>query len=152
MSRNRKWWSVPLAIAGLHSCALAAYHFVLPFHMRWRSGLDGVPDSIVWALFALNFSWSLLVFLTGALVLRAAVLGPAHGFVKSTVFTIGLFWALHGAYTWANPLPLPASLQILKYVLAAFPALVVTLHWFPLILFARASDALQRYGGPAAAS
>ena len=29
---------------------MALYHFVLPTHMRWRMGLKGVADSLVWAL------------------------------------------------------------------------------------------------------
>jgi hypothetical protein len=65
MSRSTKWWSIPLIVAGFHSCLLASYHLVLPFHMGWRRGLDGVADPLVWALFALNFSWSMLTFLTG---------------------------------------------------------------------------------------
>lgn len=65
-----------LIVAGILSCSLALYHLVLPYHMGWRRGLDGVPDSLVWALFALNFSWSVLVLLAGTLVIHAATLGP----------------------------------------------------------------------------
>jgi len=127
-------WSVTLALAGLNSCCIALYHFVLPYHMGWRSGLADVADSLTWALFALNFSWSLLVLLAGILVLHAAWLGPASGaFARRTVFTVGLFWAIHGVYTWVNPLPLPSSLSWLRWVLGAFPAVVVALHWWPLV-------------------
>lgn len=128
-------WRIPLLIAGLHDCGLAAYHFILPVHMQWRRGLDGVPDSLVWALFALNFSWSLLVLLCGALVIYASWLGPfgfGGKFARVTVFTVGLFWAMHGLYTWVSPLPLPPSLGWLRIALAAFPIVVVLLHWFPL--------------------
>ena len=126
-------WSVSLGFAGVIGGSMALYHFVLPYHMGWRRGLEGVPDSIVWALFALNFSWSLLVLLAEILVLYAARLGPEAGaFARRTVFTVGLFWGIHGAYTWFNPLPLPAKLTWLRVVLGAFPALVVVLHWLPL--------------------
>jgi len=88
----------------------------------------------------LNFSWSVLVFLTGVLVVRAALLGPESGsFVRAVVFTIGLFWVIHGIYTWVNPFPMPRSLQALQFALGAFPAVVVILHWLPLALF-RASS------------
>jgi hypothetical protein len=103
--------------------------------MNWRSGLDNVADSLVWALFALNFSWSLLVFLAGALVMYAAFLGAAAGkFARVTVFAVGLFWAIHGTYTWLNPLPLPPSLSWLRIMLGVFPVVVVLLHWLPLFV------------------
>lgn len=103
--------------------------------MQWRRAPEGMPDSLVWALYALNFSWSLLVFLTGTLVIYAALLGPVAGpFMRRTIFTIGLFWAIHGVYTWLHPMVMPASLAWLKILLAAFPVIVVTLHWLPLVL------------------
>jgi hypothetical protein len=132
--RSSRLWLVSLGLAGICDCGMALYHSVLPYHMGWRRGLEGVPDSITWALLALNFSWSLLVILVGSLVLYAAKIGPAGGnFARRTVFTVGLFWAIHGSYTWLNPLPLPGSLWWLRYALAAFPAVVVVLHWLPLV-------------------
>jgi hypothetical protein len=134
--RSPRLWFVLLGVAGVHDCGLALYHSVLPYQMQWRSGLDGVADSLVWALFALNFSWSLLLFLTGCLVLYAAKLGPsAGGFARRLVFAVGLFWTIHGAYTFVNPLPLPRSLAWLRYALGAFPVLVVILHWVPLVVY-----------------
>src|SRR5687767_2605804 len=133
-NRGSKSWKILLLIAGIHDCLLAAYHFFLPTHMQWNRGLDGVAGSLVWALYALNFSWSLLAFLTGALVIYAALLGPTGTFMRRTIFTVGLFWAIHGAYTWLHPMVMPASLAWLKIVLAAFPLIVVTLHWLPLVL------------------
>jgi hypothetical protein len=131
--QSSKLWPVFLGLAGVLDCGMALYHSLLPWHMGWRQGLGGVPDSIVWALFALNFSWSLLVFLAGSLVIYAAMLGPGAGtFARRTVFTVGLFWAIHGTYTWLNPLPLPSSLVWLRYVLGLFPAVIVVLHWLPL--------------------
>lgn len=128
-------WSWSLSIAGFTGGSMALYHFVLPYHMGWRDGLVGTPDSIVWAVFALNFSWSLLVLLAEVLVLYAAKVGSSAGtFARRTVFTVGLFWAIHGAYTWLNPLPLPSSLLWLRYVLGAFPVVVVLLHWLPLVV------------------
>jgi len=113
---------------------MAGYHFFLPTHMGWGAHLDGIPSSIAWALFALNFSWSLLLFLTGALILLVARTGPGAGtFARTFVFMVGLFWLIHGAYTWLNPLPMPAFLAVLKFVLAAFPLLTIALHWGPLV-------------------
>ena len=137
-----KSWRIPLLIAGIHDCGLAAYHFFLPYHWQWRRGLGDVADSLVWALFALNFSWSLLVLLTGILVIYAAQLGTSAGkFASVTVFTIGLFWAIHGVYTWLNPLPFPRSLWWLRILLGLFPLVVVLLHWLPLLGGVRMSRA-----------
>lgn len=137
--RSSRLWSLCLGFAGALSCSLALYHSVLPYQMGWRQGLDGAPDSIVWALFALNFSWSVLVFLAGSLVIQAARLGPGAGtYARRAVFTVGLFWTIHGAYTWLNPLPLPAALIWLRYLLGLFPVVVVVLHWLPLAAYRRA--------------
>lgn len=128
-----KQWAVSLGLAGVLDCGMALYHSVLPYHMGWREGLVGVPDSIVWALFALNFSWSVLVFLAGGLVIYAAMLGPEAGvFARRTVFAVGLFWVVHGSYTWLKPLPLPGSFVWLRYLLGLFPAVMVVIHWLPL--------------------
>jgi hypothetical protein len=136
MMRSPRLWLVLLVVAGIHDCGMALYHLVLPYHMSWREGLEGVADSLVWALFALNFSWGMLVLLIGSLVLYAAKLGPPGGaFVRRTVFTVGLFWGIHGAYTWLNPLPLPRSMMALRYALRLFPVVVVTLHWLPLVMY-----------------
>jgi hypothetical protein len=136
MMRSPRLWIVLLVLAGIHDCGIALYHLVLPYQMSWRRGLEGVADSLVWALFALNFSWSMLVLLVGSLVLYAAKLGPpGRSFVRRAVFTVGLFWGIHGTYTWLNPLPLPRSMVMLRYVLGLLPLLAVALHWLPLVMY-----------------
>jgi hypothetical protein len=108
--------------------------------MSWRQAAVGIPDSLRWALFALNFSWSVIVFLAGCLVLYAATLTSAAGrFARLTVFTVGLFWVIHGAYTWLNPFPLPAALRWLSVVFLAFPVIAVLLHWMPLLVYRQRS-------------
>jgi hypothetical protein len=136
VARSLLFWRVSLGLAGVLECGIALYHAVLPYHMEWVRGLGGVPDSLVWAFFALNFSWSVVVFLVGCLIIYAAGLGPAAGrFAKRTVFVVGLFWLIHGLYTWLNPLPLPLSLVWLRALLGAFPVIVVALHWLPLAVY-----------------
>ena len=138
VTRSLLFWRMSLGLAGVLECGIALYHAVLPYHMGWVRGLGGVPDSLVWAIFALNFSWSVVVFLAGCLIIYAAGLGPAAGhFAKRTVFVVGLFWLIHGFYTWLNPLPLPLSLVWLRALLAAFPVIVVALHWLPLAVYRR---------------
>ena len=134
--RSFTFWRLSLGLAGALECGIALYHAVLPYHLEWARGLGGVPDSLVWAIFALNFSWSVLVFLVGCIIIYAAGLGPAAGrFAKRTVFVVGLFWLIHGLYTWLNPLPLPPTLVWLRALLGGFPAIVVALHWLPLAVY-----------------
>jgi len=138
MSNPTRSWAVLLGAAGVLDCSMAGYHFFLPLHMGWAAHLHETPTSIVWALYALNFSWSLLLLLTGLLVLHVARLGPGAGtFARRFVFMVGLFWLIHGVYTWLNPFPMPASLVALKLGLALFPVLTVALHWGPLLAFRR---------------
>ena len=139
-SRSRLWL-YGLGFAGINECAMALYHFVLPFQMGWERGLGGVPSSIVWALYALNFSWSLIVLILGVLVLSVAKAGPDAGvFGRRIVLAAGLCWLIHGAYTWIRPLPMPASWIALRAALAAFPLIMVAFHWAPLFA-TRASSA-----------
>ncbi len=138
VARSSTFWWLSLGSAGVLECGIALYHAVLPYHMDWARGLGGIPDSLVWAIFALNFSWSVVVFLAACLILYAASLGPEAGrFAKVTVFVVGLFWLIHGLYTWLHPLPLPPSLVWLRALLAAFPVIVVALHWLPLAVYRR---------------
>jgi len=135
--KAHKLWFVALGLAGVLECGMALYHFVLPYHMGWAQGhgVENLPDSMAWALYALNFSWSLLLVCVSSLIIYAAALGPTTGtFMRRAVFTVGLFWAIHGTYVWFNPMPLPDRLVWLKFVLAAFPATLVVLHWIPLMV------------------
>ena len=137
----QRLWATSLAVAGFLDCSLGLYHFVLPNQMQWRSGLGGVPDSLTWALFALNFSWSLLVTLLGCLMFYAARQRlPVDRFTRATLVVAGLFWMLHGAYTWVHPFPLPPSYAALKAALLVFPLVAAAAHWLPLALRAHRID------------
>jgi hypothetical protein len=107
-------------------------HFWLQF--EW-TGFDfgSLPGHLAWALLALNFSWTVLLLAVSVLVIHAALVGPTSPFARRFVFAVGLFWAIHGAYVWLVPMPLPPRLSWLTFVLAAFPATLVALHWIPLV-------------------
>ena len=131
----RKTWLVSLMLAAALQCGLASYHFALPYHMDWAHdhGLEALPDSMVWALYILNFSWSLLVLVTGILVACAALMGPTTSpFTRRALFAIGLFWAIHASYQALYPMPLPSRLLWLQFLLPALPAALTFLLWTPL--------------------
>jgi hypothetical protein len=91
-------------------------------------------------LLTLNFSWTALLLVVGGLVLYAATAGPANPFIRTFVFVAGLFWAIHGAYIWLVPMPLPPRLQWVGLALAAFPATLIALHWVPLGVYRSVSS------------
>jgi len=125
-------WRVSLLIAGLLQIGMALAHFYL--HYEWqRSDLSGIPAQLAWGLFALNFSWAVLVLGIGALIARAAGLNAAEPFVRLTLWTVTMFWTAHGIYLLIAPMPLPPPLLWLRAPILAFPALVVALHVVALI-------------------
>jgi hypothetical protein len=129
---NQRLWVVSLTIAGLLECGMAFAHFGLQY--EW-SGFDfhALPAQLAWALFALNFSWGVLLLVVGVLVLFAARSNDGGStFTRRFLFGVGLFWLIHGTYFWVVPMPLPERLLWLKYVLGAFPVPLIVLHWFPL--------------------
>src|SRR5262249_24968727 len=116
---SSSWSKVLLVIAALHDCAIGSYHFILPSQWHWGAGLQSLPASLVWGIYTLNFSWSLLMLIVGAMILYAAVQDVRGNlFVRRVVFGVGLFWALHGAHLWLYPVPVPHSLLWLRYALA----------------------------------
>ena len=82
----------------------------------------------------MNFSWSLLLLTVSSIVLYIAAHEPTR-YAERMALSVGLFWAIHGAYVWFNPMPLPQSLLWLKFVLTAFPATLVLLHWVPVLAY-----------------
>ena len=126
--RARTWWSIPVGIAGLLDCAMALAHFGLQW--EWNSVRDfgTLPSQLRWALFALNFSWGVLLLCVGALMLHAAAAGAADVMARRLVWLVGAFWAIHGLYVALVPMPLPPELSWLRAPLVAFPATLVALH------------------------
>jgi hypothetical protein len=95
--------------------------------------METLADRIVWALYVLNFSWSVLVLVTGTLVAYAALKGPTTSpFTRRALFAIGLFWAIHASYQAIYPMPLPNRLLWLQFLLPILPVAFAILLWIPL--------------------
>ena len=62
-----------LAAAGILSIGMGGFHFWLPQLFRWADGIASAPDSLRWALLALNAFWSGFAVATGALALGLAL-------------------------------------------------------------------------------
>jgi hypothetical protein len=121
---------------------VALAHFGLQY--EWR-GVDGgsLPAQLRWALFALNFSWSTVVLAVGILMVYAARLNTNTPFLRATIFSVGLFWTIHGIYMVVMPMPVPARLAWIQGPIVAFPMMVVLLQWLPLVV-ARDQSAVPR--------
>ena len=130
---GKRLWFVLLAAAGILEGGMALAHFGLQDQWSLLRDFGNLPAQLAWALFALNFSWGVLLLAISGLVLYAANLGPAAGaFVRRFVFLVGLFWVIHGVYVFAVPMPLPPRLQWIRFLTRAFPLTIIALHWRPL--------------------
>jgi hypothetical protein len=143
---SKRLWHVLLAAAGVLEGGMALAHFGLQYEWSLLRDFGNLPAQLVWALFALNFSWGVLVLAISGLVLYAARLGPSAGaFVRRFVFLVGLFWLVHGVYVLAVPMPLPPRLQWIQWPMAAFPVTIIALHWVPLVVYRTSS---KFFGAP----
>jgi hypothetical protein len=132
---STRLWFVLLATAGVLEGGMALTHFGLQYEWSLLRDFGSLPPQLGWALFALNFSWGVLLLVTSGLVLYAARLGPSAGaFVRRFVFAVGLFWLIHGLYVVAVPMPLPPRLSWIQLPMATFPLVVIALHWVPLFV------------------
>jgi hypothetical protein len=132
---NKRAWFVLLTAAGILEGGMALAHFGLQYEWSGLRDFGNLPAQLGWALFALNFSWGLLLLAISSLVLYAANLGPAAGgFVRRFVFLVGLFWLIHGVYVLAIPMPLPPRLQWIRFPMVTFPLTIIALHWVPLLV------------------
>jgi hypothetical protein len=127
--RGTKAWTWALTAAGLLQIGLALAHFSLPTVFEWSSvGSGRLPSITLWALLALNYSWSTLVLLVGSLAVYAARLNPNTQFVRAAVLIIAVFWTIHGLYMVIEPMPVPPRLAWIQGPIVAFPATLILLH------------------------
>jgi hypothetical protein len=87
----------------------------------------------MWALFALNFSWSTLVLLVGGLTIYAGRLDPRAASGRALVVIVAVFWTVHGVYMVVEPMPVPPGLAWIQGPIVAFPATLVVLLGLALL-------------------
>ena len=136
--KNRKRIHLFLSVAALKNIALPGYHFVLPLHVQWEKGLKSTPDMLAWALYELNFTWSLLVLICGVLLWRIVKKQQyTEPFAQKFIAGMGLYWLIHAIGLLVMPPPMPESLAGLRSVLLVFPFVVSALHFMPWQLIRR---------------
>ena len=121
-------WAWTLTTAGLLQIGMAIAHFGLPTIFEWSTVGDGIlPPITLWALLALNFSWSTLVLLVGGLTIYAARLHPTTELVRTLVLIVAVFWTIHGVYMVVEPMPVPQRLEWIQGPIVAFPVTLIGL-------------------------
>ena len=121
--------SIALAIAASSSSAMGAYHFFLPSMFHWDADVKQIPSVIQWALFSINFFFSVLLLAGGILTfftLRA--LRRSWHPDRGILFAMSGFWLLNTLYQILIPMPMPARLWPLHVVLVGYAA-VTTLAY-----------------------
>ena len=118
-----------LAAAGILSIGMGGFHFWLPRLFHWADGIASAPDSLRWALLALNAFWSGFAVATGALALGLAWRDEWRGSAgRLAAAVLAAYWCAHAAYLVAWPFPLPPRLAWLGAAFVGFAAMQALLH------------------------
>ena len=125
---RRSSWFVLVGLAGILECGMTVAHFALQWEWQTIRDFGTLPPQLHWAMFALNFSWSVLLAGVGLLVLLSAARGqPAEG------SEVGLRrWRLLGGSWSLRRVCSPAASHkplVVKRPVNAFPVLLVVLHF-----------------------
>jgi hypothetical protein len=116
-------------LAGFLSCSIGAFHLALPRIYGWDAGMRTAPDSLKWALNALNAFWATAIILAGLLTILIAGgrwwSAPAGRWALAAFAT---YWALHTTYLLIWPFPMPASLAWLATAFLGFAFVQTGLH------------------------
>jgi len=145
---------VALGIAAASSCAMAGYHFALPFIWHWSRFVGNIPATIRWGLFAINAFFSFLLLAGGLLtVVAAREVSRGASPDRGVLIAMAGFWTVNMLYQVVIPMPLPAKLWALRLLLPGYAALTLLAYLVGLRALrahrtpVNASDALPRSKG-----
>jgi hypothetical protein len=111
-----------VAVAGVASAAMGAFHFFLPQLFGWGRFTQSLPVEIRWALSAINAFLSLFLVAGGLASVRdARLMGRCS---NGLLWTMLAFWAFNAVYQVLWPFPTPG----VRWVLLAFALSVATLY------------------------
>lgn len=123
-----------LKFGALQTLLMAVYHFFIPTQFDWNLYLEDHSPTINWSLLSLNnyFSYNLFVislFLLYFLFKRQ----KNDSAIKILSLIILLFWLFSSIYQIVEPMPLPAHLQWLSYLLFGIAIFNSSLFVIPLV-------------------
>lgn len=125
---------IALAIAASSSCAMGAYHFILPSMFHWHAFVKKIPSVIQWALFSINFFFSFLLLAGG--VLTFVALRRLHRSLppdRGVLIAMAGFWIVNTLYQLIIPMPLPPKLWLLHVVLLGYGVLAALAYLISVI-------------------
>lgn len=114
---------VALSIAAASSCAMAGYHFALPFIWHWSRFVGNLPAAIRWGIFSINAFFSFLLLAGGVLTgVAARTLSRGAAPDRGVLIAMAGFWTLNMLYQIIIPMPLPAKFWSLRLLLPSYAA------------------------------
>ena len=120
-----------LVIAGLASCAMAAFHFVLPHVFGWARFVNNIPSPIRWGLFSINVFFSALLLWGGVTTIITALKDRGDTLLSYCIFFgMGGFWIINASYQIIYPFPD----VIMRWVFLGFSISVALLYIFGVLL------------------
>lgn len=129
---NKNLWL--LKFGAFQTILMGLYHFYIPFQYNWGNYLDEQSPTINWSLYSLNnyFSFNLLIvsLFLGYFLLKRK---ENTSVIKVLSSIILLFWIFSVLYQIIDPMPLPANLQWIGYLLIGVAAFNAMIFLIPLI-------------------
>ncbi|GAA0179590.1 hypothetical protein SH2C18_24310 [Clostridium sediminicola] len=117
-------------IASVLTIVIGISHFFVPFIFPWESFIKELYPPIKWALFAMNYFFSLLLLLGGILTLVAEFKwGMVKGIRKCILGGMGLFWLAGSIYEVIYPFPIMEA----RWVLPGVALVIFSLYGISLI-------------------
>jgi hypothetical protein len=128
-----------IALAGVNTTGIAAYHFFLPRLWGWETALVHMPPAIRWASYSINFFFSFFL-ICGGILTFLSLRGDAWRLAqhRALFIVMAAFWATNLIYQLIDPLPLPPSMAIARVGFVGFAALSLVAYSVPLLATLRA--------------
>ena len=120
-----------LVVAGLASCAMAAFHFALPHVFGWARFVNNIPSPIRWGLFSINVFFSALLLWGGVITIITALSERGSTLLSYCIFLgMGVFWIINTSYQIIYPFPD----VIMRWVFLGFSISVALLYILGVLL------------------
>ena len=126
--------SILLKLGTIQTILMGFYHFFIPFQYNWENYLNDSSPTINWSLFSINncFSFNLLLVAI-ALGYYLFVKPDKKEVIKVLTSLIFLFWMFSTVYQLIDPMPLPAHLNWIGFILIGVAFINTIIFLIPLV-------------------
>lgn len=106
----KRFTKTALIIAVANAFLIGGYHLILPYQWDWHSHTGELPSMIEWALYALNFLFSILLLILASLAFLSTRKQFFHPPITKALFAgCSLFWLADICYQLLVPIQVPSS-------------------------------------------